>query len=115
MRITYGMMPKDRHDEALTLAVAGANIFSGALVPGKYLVESFPILRYIPSWFPGARFQREIAAWRRTWKAVRNKAFDDSIAKMVSDQLQIYQENIQLSISFSGSAEARLNTPWLPP
>ncbi|PIL29261.1 cytochrome P450 [Ganoderma sinense ZZ0214-1] len=82
--LAYGILPKDHHDEALKLAMKGANILSDAFVPGKYLVESFPqaILRHIPSWFPGARFQREIATWRRTLSLVRNKAFDDSIAKM---------------------------------
>ncbi|KAM5539713.1 hypothetical protein V8D89_006526 [Ganoderma adspersum] len=82
MRVTYGMSPKDRHDDALALAMKGVKIMSQALVPGKYLVESFPILRHIPSWFPGARFQREAATWRHTWGLMRNKAFDDSIAKM---------------------------------
>ncbi|KAM5539726.1 hypothetical protein V8D89_006539, partial [Ganoderma adspersum] len=82
MRVAYGISPKDHHDEALTLAMEGVKIMSQALVPGRYLVESFPILRHIPSWFPGARFQREAAIWRHTWGLMRNKAFDDSIAKM---------------------------------
>ena len=85
MRVTFGISPKDRHDEAVTLAKEGENIFSQAFVPGKYLVESFPILRHIPAWFPGARFQRDAATWRQTWGFMRNKTFDDSIAKMVSD------------------------------
>ncbi len=86
MRVTYGISPKDPHDEALALAVEGADIAVEALAPGKYLVESFPILRYIPPWFPGAGFQRKAATWRRTWGLVRNKAFNDSVAKMVHDK-----------------------------
>ena len=35
-------------------------------VPGAYLVETLPALRYLPSWFPGAGFQRE-AAEIRNW------------------------------------------------
>ena len=84
MQVAYGISPKDHYDEALALAMEGEKIISQALVPGKYLVESLPILRYIPSWFPGARFQREAATWRHTWGLMRNKTFDDSIAKMVS-------------------------------
>lgn len=37
--------------------------FSLAFIPGKYLAESFPILRFLPSYFPGAQFKRDAAAW----------------------------------------------------
>ncbi|KAM5539712.1 hypothetical protein V8D89_006525 [Ganoderma adspersum] len=82
MRVTYGISPKDQHDEALALAKEGVRIFTEAFVPGKYLVESFPILKYVPPWFPGAGFQRQAARWRHTYELVRNKTYDGSIATM---------------------------------
>ncbi|KAI1790103.1 CyP450 monooxygenase [Ganoderma leucocontextum] len=82
MRVAYGIPLKDQHDEALALAMEGVKIFTEAFVPGKYLVESFPILKYIPPWFPGAGFRREAARWRRTYELVRNKSFDKSVARM---------------------------------
>ena len=30
-----------------------------ALIPGRYLVDYFPILRYVPSWVPGAGFKKK--------------------------------------------------------
>ena len=92
LRVTYGRSPKNRHDEALALAVEGTTIVPQSLVPGKYLVESFPMLKYIPPWFPGAGFKRDVARWRRTWSLVRNKALDDAIAEMVNDTLPIHRE-----------------------
>ena len=84
MQVAYGISPKNHHDEFLALFKKAVVIFAQTSIPGKYLVESFPILRYTPSWFPGARFQREAATWRHTWGLMRNKTFNDSISKMVS-------------------------------
>ena len=38
----------------------------GALTPGKYLIETLPILQYVPPWFPGATVQKLIVYWRST-------------------------------------------------
>ncbi|RXW19106.1 hypothetical protein EST38_g6748 [Candolleomyces aberdarensis] len=32
--------------------------FSDAVVPGRFLVNVFPSLKHVPSWFPGAGFKR---------------------------------------------------------
>ena len=39
-------------------------IFSEVMTPGRYLVEHFPALAHIPSWFPGAKFKRDAEKWR---------------------------------------------------
>ncbi|TFK46384.1 cytochrome P450, partial [Heliocybe sulcata] len=36
-----------------------------ATKPGRFLVDSFPVLRFIPSWLPGAHFQRELERYRQ--------------------------------------------------
>ncbi|EJD42186.1 cytochrome P450 [Auricularia subglabra TFB-10046 SS5] len=36
-----------------------------AIAPGRYLADTFPILKYLPSWFPGAGFKRLAAQVRR--------------------------------------------------
>ncbi|KAJ7931239.1 cytochrome P450 [Mycena leptocephala] len=38
--------------------------FSVASEPGRWWVDSFPALKYLPSWFPGASFQREALRMR---------------------------------------------------
>ena len=32
-----------------------------AFVPGRYWVEFFPFLRFVPAWVPGAGFQKDFA------------------------------------------------------
>ena len=64
------------------LAEEATIIFGKATQPGKFLVDSFPIrkycsirvalflanmsgvVKYVPSWFPGAGFKRHAAIWR---------------------------------------------------
>ena len=33
-------------------------------ISGSFLVDLFPILKYVPSWFPGAGFQKKAARWK---------------------------------------------------
>ncbi len=35
-----------------------------AAIPGRFLVDYVPFLRYIPEWVPGANFQRLARSWR---------------------------------------------------
>ena len=35
-----------------------------AFVPGRFLIDALPLLRYVPAWMPGAGFQKKFAAWR---------------------------------------------------
>lgn len=44
--------------EYVTAAQRAIEGFSKGLIPGAYWVEYFPILRYIPSWVPGANFKK---------------------------------------------------------
>ncbi|CDO75751.1 hypothetical protein BN946_scf184921.g27 [Trametes cinnabarina] len=68
-RIAYGTEIKEKDDEFVRLAEDGLLAFNTLLAPGKYLVELFPSLRFVPAWCPGAKFKREAARARVT---VRN-------------------------------------------
>lgn len=39
-----------------------AELIENAVVPGKYLVELFPALQYLPGWFPGTGFKKDASA-----------------------------------------------------
>ena len=45
-------------------------------VPGKWLVESIPWLRFIPSWAPGAGFQRKAANIKEKMKEIDEIGFN---------------------------------------
>ncbi|KAE8421317.1 cytochrome P450 [Aspergillus pseudocaelatus] len=67
LRIAYGynIEPKGR-DLLVDLANESMNIFSVAGIPGTWLVDTIPLLKYLPTWFPGTRFKRTGYAWRKT-------------------------------------------------
>ncbi|KAI5899995.1 cytochrome P450 [Schizophyllum commune H4-8] len=45
-------------DEFVRVAEEAQLAMVSAARPGAYLVDIFPILKYVPEWFPGARFKR---------------------------------------------------------
>ncbi|OSD01451.1 cytochrome P450 [Trametes coccinea BRFM310] len=77
LRIAYGLEIADHNDKFIRIAEKGADIYIKISVPGRYLVETFPILRHLPAWFPGATFKREAAEWKPDVLALRNAAFDN--------------------------------------
>ncbi|EJU00371.1 cytochrome P450 [Dacryopinax primogenitus] len=64
MKIAYGYKIKAR-DDPFVAAVEEAFI-NGYIIttPGRWLVDSFPILRFLPEWFPGANFKKKARYYR---------------------------------------------------
>ncbi|KAI0767204.1 cytochrome P450 [Fomes fomentarius] len=65
MRVSYGIEVDDESVDYLKIAEDVLALFSDIFVPGKYLVETFPILRHVPDWMPGAAFKRKRTTWKR--------------------------------------------------
>ncbi|KIM62440.1 hypothetical protein SCLCIDRAFT_24975 [Scleroderma citrinum Foug A] len=72
LRIAYGYQVNQENDPLINLAREAVSIFSKASAPGAFLVDSIPILKYVPEWVPGAGFQRQA----REWKAVMDQVTD---------------------------------------
>ncbi|KAJ7490967.1 cytochrome P450 [Mycena latifolia] len=64
LRLAYGYIVKGGKDYYVDLAEELANLTAEAIQPGRWLVDSFPILRHMPSWFPGGGFKRWAAEKR---------------------------------------------------
>ncbi|GJJ11052.1 hypothetical protein Clacol_005283 [Clathrus columnatus] len=60
LEVTYGIEAISEEDPLLILSETTTQRITEAGIPGTYLVDIFPILKYIPSWFPGAKFSREL-------------------------------------------------------
>ena len=58
MRSAYGFDDVQQNEALIYNAEALTQGFSAAVVPGRFLVNIFPSLKYTPSWFPGAGFKR---------------------------------------------------------
>ncbi|PFH47463.1 hypothetical protein AMATHDRAFT_67716 [Amanita thiersii Skay4041] len=63
MKMAYGYTVTE-DDPFIKVAEEGAKISGWATAPGRWLVDYYPILRFIPSFFPGAGWKRQGEAWR---------------------------------------------------
>ena len=64
--MAYGIKVSTRDDVFITHAKEGMHAFSAAGVSGRYLVDYIPLLKYVPVWFPGAKFRRDAERWRKS-------------------------------------------------
>ena len=82
--IAYGLdvLPKD--DPYVTTAEKGVHPLIVAGVPGAFLVDTFPWLKYVPDWMPFAGFKRKANEWRKLALAMIEKPFEAGKRKLVS-------------------------------
>jgi len=70
---TYGIEVKSGEDKLIVVPEDTIATATKVAFPGAVLVDTFPLLMYVPSWFPGAAFKRNAKAWKKV------------VLKMVSD------------------------------
>ena len=75
MKIVYGIAVRESDDPYISIAEEAIRGMSEAGIPGAFWVDLLPILKYIPSWFPGAGFQKKVARWREAINAMAGKPF----------------------------------------
>ena len=83
MRITYGIELSEANDKYFMMVQRLAEIGEDIAVPGRYPVEAFPLLRFLPAWFPGAYFKRYAKRARRDILSIRDQLFDSAKTAMV--------------------------------
>ncbi|KAA1477740.1 cytochrome P450 [Dentipellis sp. KUC8613] len=72
MMLAFGYTPKETGDFFIGSAEEASKVTGRASAPGRWLVEYYPILRFVPSWFPGAGFKRQANEWRERMSALTN-------------------------------------------
>ena len=63
--MTYGINVRPYNDPYIKIAEEAVGSIAELLIPGTFLVDIIPILKYVPEWFPGAKFQRKAAVMRK--------------------------------------------------
>ncbi|KAF7374565.1 O-methylsterigmatocystin oxidoreductase [Mycena sanguinolenta] len=76
MATVYGYEVQPTNDHFVGLAQDAGKRFSDSFFPGAVAVNTFPILRYLPSWMPGANFQRFAAECRQLIEEMREAPFN---------------------------------------
>lgn len=83
LQAAYGYtVPDTGRDQFIDLAEKTMEDFSRFATPGLFLADLIPVLRHIPSWFPGAGFQKEAAITRQ-----RIRDLADLPIKFVEEQI----------------------------
>ncbi|KAJ7731639.1 cytochrome P450 [Mycena metata] len=77
MSLTYGIDVLPAHDPYISLAEEAVTSAAVATIPGKFLVDSIPMLKHIPDWFPGAGFKRQAREWRKLGRRVQEVPFNE--------------------------------------
>ncbi|KAJ6466267.1 cytochrome P450 [Mycena sanguinolenta] len=65
MATLYGYDVQPTNDHFVALSERAVKKLVGSIFPGAVAVDTFPILRYLPSWMPGAGFQQYAAEARQ--------------------------------------------------
>ncbi|KAF5359067.1 hypothetical protein D9758_004799 [Tetrapyrgos nigripes] len=82
LRATYGIAsPKDK-EYYVELAQRAVTPILHAGIHGTYLVDYFPLLKYVPSWFPGAGFKRKAKVWAQYSHDLREKPWETVQSEM---------------------------------
>ncbi|KAI0753229.1 cytochrome P450 [Daedaleopsis nitida] len=76
--VTYGLdvHSKPENDKYIRIAEQTMRSFHAAFELGKYAVEVFPFVRYLPAWFPLAGFKRELPRWRADSRRLRDEPWE---------------------------------------
>ncbi|KAJ7496460.1 cytochrome P450 [Mycena latifolia] len=74
MDVTYGI-DVDSNSQYIDLAEEAMHGLSTASLPGRFLVDTFPALKYVPSWVPGADFKRQAKDWHKATRGLLELPF----------------------------------------
>ncbi|KAH6994765.1 cytochrome P450 [Fusarium venenatum] len=76
LKIAYGYRAEPLKEDLLINMVGKAmDNFGTAAVPGAFLVDVMPFLRYLPDWIPGAGFKRLARQWASELNDVAEKPY----------------------------------------
>ncbi|KAJ6504480.1 cytochrome P450 [Mycena vulgaris] len=75
MSVAYGINVLPENDPYIELAKEAVHTLVIASVPGRFLVDALPVLKYVPDWLPGAGFKRTAKTWHKLARAMIDSPF----------------------------------------
>ncbi|GJE86536.1 cytochrome P450 [Phanerochaete sordida] len=66
LTFSHGYRIREEGDPLFKVVHEAVEQFFKAATPGAFLVDVFPSLRYLPSWFPGTSFKAKAKRWNET-------------------------------------------------
>jgi hypothetical protein len=83
MNVAYGFDPKSKDDPYIAEALKVTHAFEIVLMPGSFLVDRIPLLKYVPAWMPGAGFKHFAEYYRNATYSAQRKPFYFATEAMV--------------------------------
>ena len=84
LSLAYSIPIQKRNDPYVQLAEDAMQTVTYAAVPGTFLVDMLPVLKYVPEWVPGAGFQKVARQWNALQRRFRKLPFDETVRSMVN-------------------------------
>ena len=75
LSMTYGINVRPYNDPLIATVEKAAEAVAELVIAGSFLVDIIPILKYVPHWFPGAKFHTKAAMMRTYSGNIRNATF----------------------------------------
>ncbi|KAJ7293480.1 cytochrome P450, partial [Mycena rebaudengoi] len=75
LRVVYGYEIQSENDPYVALADEAMKGLTQAVNAGSFLVDFIPVLKHLPSWFPGADFKRKAKEWAKSSLELRDRPF----------------------------------------
>ena len=102
LSMTYGINVHPNNDPYIKIAEEANGAVAELLIPGAFLVDIIPILKYVPKWFPGAKFQSKAAMMRKHAAIMPNAMFAATEELMVCDSSPFLGFLLDDMYTFSG-------------
>ena len=99
--MTYSINAHPYNDPYIKIAEEALAAMTELTIPGAFLVDVIPILKYVPEWFPGAKFQSKAATMRQHAR-IRNTASAATEELMVCDSSQFLVFQLNDTYTFQG-------------
>ncbi|KAF9889863.1 hypothetical protein FE257_006953 [Aspergillus nanangensis] len=114
LRVGYGytIEPHER-DPLVDLADKAMGDFGVAVAPGAWVVDYIPILRHLPSWFPGAGFKQIAEGFKKTVVTLSDQPYQWVKQRVAQNDFEpsLLSGLLETSNFVPGSEEERV-TKW---
>jgi hypothetical protein len=81
--MTYSINVRPYNDPFIAIVEQAVDAAAELLIAGAFFVDILPMLKYVPAWFPGAKFQRKAAMMRAHSEKIRSATFAATKNSMV--------------------------------
>ncbi|KDR69251.1 hypothetical protein GALMADRAFT_104206 [Galerina marginata CBS 339.88] len=84
LSLAYGIPTHPTNDPFIDLVERSVASVLKATAPGAFLVDIFPVLKYVPEFIPGAGFQKKAREWRELQGKMREATYQETVRTMAS-------------------------------